>query len=73
MCSLPLTLEPGYATGFLLIVAFRSQSARTILWSEIPGMEMHALTREGLLQQRRSSRFCPLVGSFASAEVLLRK
>ena len=46
-----------------LIVAFRSQSARTILWSEIPGMEMQALTNEGLLQQKRSSRFWPLVGS----------
>ena len=37
----------------MLIVTFRSQSARTILWSKIPGMEMQALTREGLLQRIR--------------------
>ena len=59
-------LSPVHKTvlgGFLLIVAFRSQLARTILWSEIPGMEIQALTSEGLLQQKRSSRFRPLVGS----------
>ena len=33
----------------MLIVAFRSQSARTILWSEIPEIEMQALTSESWL------------------------
>ena len=47
----------------VLFSVCRSQSARTILWSEIPGMEIQALTSEGYLQQKRSSRFWALVGS----------
>ena len=42
---------------------FGGQSARTMLWSEIPGIEVIDLTSEGLLQQKRSRRFWSLVGS----------
>ena len=58
-CQSALDHRLTFLGGFLLIVAFRSQSSRTILWSEIPGMEMQALTSEGSLQQKRSSRFWP--------------
>ena len=65
-------IPPTIYYTFLLIVAFRLQSARTILCSEIPGMEMQALTSEGLLQQKRSRKCWPLVDSLCTMSFSFR-
>ena len=50
--------------GFLQTTGFRSQSARMISWSDIPGMERMSENRSGLFVHRRSRILSFLVKSF---------
>ena len=49
----------------MFILAWKSLSVRTMSWSEMPGIETHCLTKDGLLVIERSRVAFKRVGSFS--------